>query len=74
MNVHEHHRRSSASNSASCCASGCVAPAAAAVDHTPAIAGAQRARYQIANMDCPNEERLIRNKLDGMPGIVRLDF
>ena len=25
-------------------------------------------------MDCPTEERLIRNKLDGRPGIVRLDF
>lgn len=25
-------------------------------------------------MDCPTEERLIRNKLDGKQGIVRLDF
>jgi len=25
-------------------------------------------------MDCPTEERLIRNKLEPMPGIVRLDF
>jgi Cd2+/Zn2+-exporting ATPase len=31
-------------------------------------------RYAIANMDCPNEERLIRNKLSGMAGIVQLDF
>jgi Zn2+/Cd2+-exporting ATPase len=25
-------------------------------------------------MDCPVEERLIRNKLEGMPGVVQLDF
>ncbi len=31
-------------------------------------------RYAIDKMDCPTEERLIRNKLDGMAGVVRLDF
>lgn len=36
--------------------------------------GAQSVQYRIANMDCPTEERLIRNKLDGMQGIARLDF
>ena len=39
-----------------------------------AIAGAQTAKYRIANMDCPVEERLIRNKLSGMAGVVGLDF
>jgi len=38
------------------------------------VDGAQTARYRIANMDCPVEERLIRNKLSGMDGIVGLDF
>ena len=36
--------------------------------------GAQTAKYRIANMDCPVEERLIRNKLSGMDGVVGLDF
>ncbi|MBB5606422.1 Cd2+/Zn2+-exporting ATPase [Janthinobacterium sp. S3T4] len=38
------------------------------------IAGAQTAKYRIENMDCPTEERLIRNKLGGMAGVVGLDF
>lgn len=33
-----------------------------------------RVRYRIVNMDCPTEERLIRNRLEAMPGIVGLDF
>jgi len=31
-------------------------------------------KYRIENMDCPTEEQLIRNKLEPMQGIVRLDF
>lgn len=31
-------------------------------------------RYRIDKMDCPTEEGLIRNKLESMQGIVRLDF
>jgi Cd2+/Zn2+-exporting ATPase len=30
--------------------------------------------FLIEKMDCPTEEQLIRNKLEGMEGIVRLDF
>ena len=33
-----------------------------------------RVRYRIDNMDCPTEERLIRNRLEPMQGIARLDF
>ena len=33
-----------------------------------------RVRYRIDKMDCPTEERLIRNRLEPMPGVVRLDF
>ena len=40
----------------------------------PAPDGTSRARYRIDKMDCPTEERLIRNKLEGMPGVVQLDF
>jgi len=40
----------------------------------PTAADPQVVRYRINNMCCPTEERLIRNKLEGMPGIERLDF
>lgn len=35
---------------------------------------ARSVRYRIDNMDCPTEERLIRNKLEVMSGIKRMDF
>lgn len=41
---------------------------------SPPPEGASRVRYRISNMDCPVEERLIRNRLEPMPGIARLDF
>jgi Cd2+/Zn2+-exporting ATPase len=34
----------------------------------------QLTQYRIANMCCPTEERLIRNRLEGMPGVASLDF
>ncbi|MEX3921019.1 heavy metal translocating P-type ATPase [Paraburkholderia sp. BR10872] len=40
----------------------------------PAPEGTRRARWRIQNMDCPTEERLIRNRLESLPGVVRLDF
>lgn len=30
--------------------------------------------FYLAKMDCPTEERLVRGRLQGMPGIERLDF
>jgi Zn2+/Cd2+-exporting ATPase len=39
-----------------------------------ALAGTRHLLLQIDNMDCPMEERLIRNRLTPMAGIVRLDF
>jgi Cd2+/Zn2+-exporting ATPase len=51
-----------------------AAPAAAFELPSLPQAGAQTAKYRIANMDCPVEERLIRNKLSGMDGVVGLDF
>lgn len=37
-------------------------------------ANGQVSHFLIEKMDCPTEERLIRNKLEPMAGIVRLDF
>ncbi|WP_426078894.1 heavy metal translocating P-type ATPase [Janthinobacterium sp. PSPC3-1] len=51
-----------------------AAPAPAFELPSSPLAGAQTAKYRIANMDCPVEERLIRNKLSGMDGVVGLDF
>ncbi|WP_322102861.1 heavy metal translocating P-type ATPase [Paraburkholderia sp. J41] len=36
--------------------------------------GTRATRWRIDNMDCPTEERLIRNKLEPMAGVARLDF
>jgi Cd2+/Zn2+-exporting ATPase len=36
--------------------------------------GAARAAYRIANMDCPTEEALIRDKLSRLPGVAHLEF
>ncbi len=36
--------------------------------------GANKTRYRIDKMDCPTEERLIRNKLEPVHGVIRLDF
>ena len=30
--------------------------------------------FNISKMDCPSEEHLIRMKLDGIEGIIKLDF
>jgi Cd2+/Zn2+-exporting ATPase len=57
---------------ASCCAS---SECATTEEETAIpVEGAQVARYTIANMCCPTEEQLIRNKLNGMVGVARLDF
>ena len=42
--------------------------------HADAPAGTQAARFRIEQMDCPTEERLIRQKLEPMAGVARLDF
>ncbi|WP_425254596.1 heavy metal translocating P-type ATPase [Janthinobacterium sp. NFX145] len=77
---HDHeHKHDHAPKAASCCSSqhACSStPADASAPALPsaAIAGANTAKYRIANMDCPTEERLIRNKLGNMAGVVGLDF
>jgi len=45
------------------------------VDHDAAAPpGTHASRWRIDQMDCPTEERLIRQKLEPMAGVVRLDF
>ncbi len=57
----------------SCCAAkGRVATTA---EEAPsAQAGKSVTRYRISNMDCPTEERLIRNKVEPIKGVLRLNF
>ncbi|WP_370649633.1 heavy metal translocating P-type ATPase [uncultured Desulfovibrio sp.] len=48
-----------------------------AIDMAPeplAVAKGVEATFLITGMDCPEEERLIRSKLAGMPGVFALDF
>lgn len=48
-----------------------------AIDMTPeplAVAKGVEATFLVNGMDCPEEERLIRSKLAGMPGVFALDF
>jgi Cd2+/Zn2+-exporting ATPase len=68
---------------ASCCASAAAGPDACCGGSHAAIPAAVPAappadtrmeRYRIVKMDCPTEERLIRNRLEPMAGVVRLDF
>jgi Cd2+/Zn2+-exporting ATPase len=62
------------SQTVSCCSSAHSEHAPQEVTSLPPPSGAQSVQYRISKMDCPTEERLIRNKLDGKQGIVRLDF
>ena len=48
-----------------------------AIDMTPEpldVAKGVEATFSVNGMDCPVEERLIRSKLGGMPGVFALDF
>ena len=58
-----------------CCSSATETSRGSAPDKRAAPPeGASQVRYRIDKMDCPTEERLIRNRLEAMPGVVRLDF
>ncbi len=37
-------------------------------------AGSENTVFHVSNMDCRNEEALVRRTLEGMPGVERLDF
>ena len=77
--THEHkhdHAQDAKPSHGGCCSHSHAAPAGDTAPVLPSapIAGASTAKYRIANMDCPTEERLIRNKLATMAGVVGLDF
>lgn len=76
-----HHPNSSRLSPADCCSAqhDCSTrePPTAETDDAAAamiVPGAGRARFRIDKMDCPTEERLIRGRLEPMPGVERLDF
>ena len=73
---HAHDHSSLAHDHAdACCVHGAHATGAFAPSRSnPAPEGTSNVRYRIDKMDCPTEERLIRNRLEPMSGIVRLDF
>lgn len=56
-----------------CCSQPACEPISAP-EATPIPPGTSAVRYRVSNMDCPTEERLIRNKVEPMSGVVRLDF
>ena len=60
-----------------CSGKGCGCSAASLVQpetRTRPTTEAATVRFRIDNMDCPTEEALIRGKLAGLPGVLRLDF
>lgn len=73
---HDHdHRYHQHAHADACCAAGSEAgQGQSPANHNPPPDGASQVRYRIAQMDCPTEETLIRNRLEPMPGIARLDF
>ncbi|WP_310634345.1 heavy metal translocating P-type ATPase [Paraburkholderia sp.] len=71
---HDHADHDHSHAASSCCHGSAPQPADRQRALEPAPDGTQRARYRIDNMDCPTEERLIRNRLEPMPGVARLDF
>jgi Zn2+/Cd2+-exporting ATPase len=56
----------------------CCTPDLTAAPQAPPVAdappGTRPVRFRIDQMDCPTEERLIRQKLEPMAGVARLDF
>lgn len=74
--AHEHSGDHLAHNHVdSCCASGNTAAGGFVPSKSnPGPEGTTGVRYRIDKMDCPTEERLIRNRLEPMSGIARLDF
>ena len=75
----EIHGRQSNHGIADCCSSSDAKSSSIGADQTShgssdVPPNAQSAQYRISNMDCPVEEKLIRNKFEGMKGIVGLDF
>ncbi|MBI2733877.1 MAG: HAD-IC family P-type ATPase, partial [Aquabacterium sp.] len=69
---HEHGHEQKHGEEVDCCGPGNVLAPSAPPHAAPE--GSNRVRFRIDKMDCPTEERLIRNRLEPMPGVLRLDF
>ena len=52
------------------CSGGNSPPASCALEKTSTATTV----FQVSNMDCRNEEALVRRTLEGMPGVQRLEF
>ena len=64
---HEHEHEHAHDHADACCAHGTQATDGVAITKSsPAPKGPSRGRYRIDKMDCPTEERLIRNRLEPM--------
>ena len=66
--AHDHHAHGH--DHGDCCTPNLTPPPSPA-DAPP---GTHPVRFRIEQMDCPTEERLIRQKLEPMAGVARLDF
>jgi Cd2+/Zn2+-exporting ATPase len=53
---------------------GCGEPATPVQSSCSTRKAAQSTVFHVSNMDCRNEEALVRRTLEGMPGVQRLDF
>src|SRR5690606_11938779 len=58
----------------SCCAGDAAVAPAQATPAQPAVPGAAQAVLLIRKMDCPTEEKLIRDRFQKMDGIVGMQF
>lgn len=52
----------------------CGGPAASGQSSCSTSKAAQSTVFHVSNMDCRNEEALVRRTLEGMPGVQRLEF
>lgn len=53
----------------------CISPPQFNMEESfPSPEGTNKIRYRIDKMDCPTEEYLIRQKLESMKGVERLNF
>ncbi|WP_256659692.1 heavy metal translocating P-type ATPase [Pseudomonas sp. LS-2] len=71
---HDHGSAAHANVDACCSSKASTVGEATSRAAMPGPEGTAQVRYRIDKMDCPTEERLIRNRLEPMPGVARLDF
>ncbi|MDR1040389.1 MAG: heavy metal translocating P-type ATPase [Deltaproteobacteria bacterium] len=71
---HDHAGHSHPAVAGACCDACATALQKPLLTTGGAARGVGTARFSITNMDCPVEERLIRDRLKGMEGITALEF